>query len=411
MSGFGPAHAPASARAGSVRRLLKACAGHALAAVVTLAGAWNASAAEPQWNLELSGLAGTPIDDGKRASSRFVVEPSMKLDSGAWTFRADARLRRLDLDGERTTRADLRDLTLGWRGSDATLTIGAQQINWGRMDLLRVTDAVNPVDQGDLFLEDLPEAKLAVWMANWEWQRDDRSVQLIVAPHATLDRFATSFGGLTVQARQPDTTARTATVAARYGFAASGWNTDLVAIHGWQTTPELALVSGADGALSWRTQPSRQDSVGLSADRPFGRWVLRVEGQAARTKPYEPMPGSPSSRRRSASLGIGADLTEGAWFFAAQAIAREAPDETPPHVAYVSAIVQRKWLQDRLALRGVHLRETDTGSSWTSIQARYELSPNQELRLQADRFAGEPGQPFGAYAGRSRIALSLRARF
>lgn len=383
----------------------------AAAGLLMLACALPVPAAEPQWGLELSGLAGAPIDGGAGRSSRFVVEPSLKLDAGAWTLRADARARRLELDGERSTRTDLRDLTLGWRGSEAALTVGAQQVNWGRMDLLRVTDAINPVDQGDLFLEDLPEAKLALWMANWEWQRDDRSVQLIAAPGAALDRLPATLGGLPVQAVRPATSLRTATLAARYGFAAAGWNADLVAIHGWQTTPALLPAVDNTGTLRLRSQPARQDSLGVSADRPFGRWVLRLEGQLARTSPYEPPAGSPAARQRSASLGIGADLTEGAWFFAAQAIGRQETDAEPRRTAYVSGIVQRKWLQDRLALRAVHLRETDTGSSWTSIQTRYELSPNQELRLQADRFDGAAGEPFEVYAGRSRVALSLRAKF
>jgi hypothetical protein len=45
------------------------------------------------------------------------------------------------------------------------------------------------------------------------------------------------------------------------------------------------------------------------------------------------------------------------------------------------------------------------------LQASYELSPNQLLQVQADRFHGDPAQPFGSFSARSRIAASMRLTF
>jgi hypothetical protein len=84
---------------------------------------------------------------------------------------------------------------------------------------------------------------------------------------------------------------------------------------------------------------------------------------------------------------------------------------TPKHTAIVSAIVQRKWLQDRLSGRALHIRESAFGSSWTSLQASYELSAHQLLQIQRDWFRGENNAPFGVFRGRSRIAASMRLQF
>lgn len=389
-------------------RLWRWAAGPWLAA--TLASGAACQTADPEWGLKLTGLAGTPIAGGSAHSSRWTVEPSLKFERGAWAARADVRLRQLDQAGDHEDRVDLREFSVARRGDESTLTVGAQQVNWGRMDLLRVTDAVNPVDQQDLFYEDLPEAKLALGMLNWEWQRDSTSVQLLVAPQVAVDRLPSAAAGLPIQARRPAASARTATYAARYGFEYGGWNTDLVAIRGWQPAPSLVPVRVA-GGVHLEPVLYRQDSAGFSADRPFGGVVLRVEGQVAKARPYDAAPYPDHAVRHLETLGIGADLHPGSWLLATQVIVQRQSGEGPATTAYLSAIVQRKWLQDRLALRATHLRETKAGSSWTSLQATYELSAHQEAKLQADWFSGNANETFGALAARSRLAASIRMPF
>jgi hypothetical protein len=283
------------------------------------------------------------------------------------------------------------------------------------MDILRVTDIVNPLDQHDLFYEELPEAKLALWMLNAEWQHESQTVQFVVAPQVAIDRIPRHVAGLPVQVTKPSASLENATYAVRYGFEAAGWNADLVAIRGWQTTPPLVPVINADGP---RLEAAlfRQNSVGFSADRPFGGVVLRVEGLYARTTPHDPPAGLSPGAQRLATLASGVDIRSGPWFFAGQVIAQRNLDATagvgtPESNAYVSGIVQRKWMQDRLTTRALYIRETHFGSSWASLQGTYEMSPNQEVRLQADWFRGEPNEPFGAFANRSRVAASLRLAF
>lgn len=380
-------------------------------AVAALLASTGAAAAAPQWGLEVSGLAGAPWAGGDGRSTRVAIEPSLKWQRGAFDVRGSVRLRWLEQEGERRSDADVRELSAAWRGANATLTLGAQQANWGRMDIVRVTDIVNPVDRHDLFHEELPEAKLALWMANWEWQHGGQTVQIVATPQVPADRLPRRIGGLPVQLDRPAASLANSTLALRYGFEAAGWNADLVAIRGWQSNPALRPLLDASGA-TLQGAPSRQDSVGFSADKPLGSTVLRLEGLYARAAVEDPR--GAASTQRTAALGAGLDVRAGPWFFAMQLIANEAFDAfpgTPKRTAIVSAIVQRKWLQDRLAGRALHIRESALGSSWSSLQASYELSANQELQVQGDRFRGEAGAPFGAFRGRSRIAASLRVRF
>jgi hypothetical protein len=77
----------------------------------------------------------------------------------------------------------------------------------------------------------------------------------------------------------------------------------------------------------------------------------------------------------------------------------------------VSIVAQRKWMQDRLSARALHIRELQGSSSWTSLQAGYELTPHLLLQVQGDWFDGEPAQPFGRFGERSRVAASAMLRF
>jgi hypothetical protein len=372
----------------------------------------QAEAQPPAWGLKITGLAAAPVADGHEQSGRATLEPSLKWKSSATDLRGRVRMRWLKLDGDERHDTDVRELTAAWRGSGTTFTLGAQQLNWGRMDILRVTDVINPVDQHDLFHEELPEAKLALWMANLEWQSGSRTLQIIATPQVPVDRLARRLGGLPVDVAEPRSSLRNSTLAVRYGFEALGWNADVMASRGWQPTPTLRPVMDARG-LRLQGVVSRQNSMGFSADKPIGGTVLRLEGLVARLKPHDGPAALAVGDRRQGSLGAGLDVRAGDWFLAGQVIAQNERDTLVGRSrnTYASVIVQRKWMQDRLAARALHIRETRGSSSWTSLQASYELSPNQLLQVQADRFKGDPAQPFGSFGGRSRMAAAMRLTF
>src|SRR5207253_640135 len=98
---------------------------------------------------------------------------------------------------------------------------------------------------------------------------------------------------------------------------------------------------------------SRQNSLGFSADKPIGATVLRLEGIVGRTSPEEAASALGIASRRHAALGAGLDVRAGDWFYAGQVIAQYERDAALGRTrsTYVSAIIQRKWLQDRLSAR------------------------------------------------------------
>jgi hypothetical protein len=383
--------------------------------------------AEIETRVTLRGVGGAPVAQGQGGSARLSAEPLLVVKRGDWELRAQPRLRWLRMAGQERRDLDWRTLAVQWRAGDHQLSLGAQQVNWGRMDLVRVSDTLNPIDQHDLFHEELPEAKLALWMLNWEWQRDDQTLQLVLTPQVPMDRLVSPLQGLPVHTERPAASWRNASVGLRYGFALAGWNADLVAVHGWRSMPTLALTRDAQG-LRLQGRPERQDSLGFSADKPLGPAVLRLEGVYMRS------PGSADSRgsagsagspggavagglaRRELALGAGLDLSPGDWFVAAQLIAQRRLDDRPDALAardsgYASLVLQRKWLQDRLSTRLTHLHDLRGGSSWSALRVAWELDAHTVLLAQADVFRGRADEALGAFRARSRVALGLELRY
>ncbi len=327
-------------------------------------------------------------------------------------LRIQGRVRSLHQHEGSRTDFEIREFSVVWRASETTVTLGAQQLNWGRMDILRITDAVNAVDQQDLFYEELSEAKLASWMANMEWQSGSQTIQVIAAPRVPMDRLPARLQGVPIVLSRPNASLANTTFAARYGLEWQGWNADLIAIRGWQSAPELRPLVGGSGLILYGAM-SRQDSLGFSADKPFGATVVRLEAAYARLTPVEQLVETGVDARRQATFGVGLDLRVGNWFIAGQVAAQNdlQRERDTRGTAFVSAIVQRKWLQDRLSARALHIRETRTGSSWSSLQASLEISPNHLLQLQGDLFSGPEISSFGAFKARSRVAASTRLQF
>ncbi|XVJ71131.1 MAG: hypothetical protein HEQ39_17095 [Rhizobacter sp.] len=368
-------------------------------------------AAEPEWGLKFSALGATALTARGSDSSRMALEPSVKWLRPSIEWRARVRTRWSYQQGDQRDDTDVRELTATWRGQEANITLGAQQLNWGRMDILRLSDVINPVDQHDLFFEELPEAKLALWMINAEWQRGTSSWQLVLSPEVPVDRMPATWNGFPVDVQQPKTSMRNSTVALRYAFEVSGWSADLMAVHGWRTTPFLRV---APGSMPPRLvgEPLRQNSVGFSADKPWGATVLRLEGLYARSTDRSPDTADGERKKNHPSgLGAGLDVQWKSWFFAGQAIAERGHGEQGQRHFYLSAIAQKKWLQDRLAMRALHVREMQSDAGWSSLRLSYEFTKNQLMQLQADHFFGKTQHSFGTLKEQSRFAVSWRVSF
>ncbi|MBI1889558.1 MAG: hypothetical protein HYS18_02825 [Burkholderiales bacterium] len=344
-----------------------------------------------------------------------TIEPNFRVVNDKLVLKGTLRVRHVKTVDETSNDISVRELLLTYRGSSLIANIGAQQINWGRMDIVRITDVINPVDTKDLYYEETPEAKKAMWMANLEWQFGEGALQLIASPEASADVLPKSVAGMPLSINKPTNSLRNGTYAARYGFNAASWNVDLIAIRGWNASPTIRLqTAGASPYLVGEVD--RMTKLGFSADRPVGPFVVRLEGAYSPKHAYGGIWIGDVQRPSRSTAGVGLDLQTKDWFFAGQVIVDRFSDQDmrgllPQENTFVSFLAQRKWMQDRLGLRIFTIGETKNHSYWLSLQSTYEINANQEVRIQADRFAGNSTSTFGQIADRSRIAASYRLKY
>lgn len=384
------------------------------AAVLTLAIAVSAGdvLADATLGLRASAVLGTPVGSGDGASSHVALEPSLRAGGKDLAARAAIRLRKIRIGDDETEDVSIRDLFLVHQQAGFTASIGAQQVNWGRMDIVRITDNVNPVDEKDLYLEELPDAKKPLWMANFEWDDGDGVFQLLLSPEIPVDTLPNRTLGFPIVMKTQKDRLRNGTVATRYGFEAASWNVDLVAYRGWDPSP------------SFRPQPTgelagevhRITRLGFSADRPVGKVVIRAEGAFSPSQAYPGVWMTAVQKTSRFSAGTGIDVQAGQWFLTGQVIVDRfsEPDvraRLPQQNVYTSLTAQKKWMQDRLRFRLAGITESHRHSYWVSAQTNFELDAHQEVRLQLDRFGGPQDSHFGQLVSRSRLAFVYRMTY
>src|ERR1700682_3690284 len=98
------------------------------------------------------GLSLTPegSNSGRQSLQTQITAKSPDIEA-----RILGRARYLQLEGYPPHDSEIREAVLAFRRTDYNLLIGRQQVVWGKLDVVRFTDSVNPVDTADLFYEDL----------------------------------------------------------------------------------------------------------------------------------------------------------------------------------------------------------------------------------------------------------------
>lgn len=103
-------------------------------------------------------------------------------------LRADSEKR---LDSNDSTNRELREFYIESSIGPSYLTVGKQQIVWGKADGLKVLDVVNPQQWREFILDDFDESRIPLWSINSEIPIDDVTLQLLWIPDQTYHEFST----------------------------------------------------------------------------------------------------------------------------------------------------------------------------------------------------------------------------
>jgi hypothetical protein len=358
-------------------------------------------------------LAPAGSNSGRQSLQTQITTKSPDIEA-----RILGRARYLQLEGYPPRETEIREAVLGVRRTDYNLLIGRQQVVWGKMDVVRFTDSVNPVDTADLFYEDLVDARIPLWMANLEWFSENKSLQLLVIPDSRFNRLPRRQMSVPVEAPvQPGNEPKNWSYGAKFGFQPGDWTIELSALRAWEFNPVSTISVEPSGPVI-RQRYTRQTRLGMTAETRLGKTILRIESLYTPREFFSPsLPASPEAPSSPVlRFGAGLDVEVSNFFLSGQLLREQATRAIPAistetRRTYASFLAQRKFLQDRLGLRFFVITGLDHRSNWLSLQSIYQIGGNHELKLQLDRFDGEQGSLFGEFRDRDRLAMTYTYRF
>lgn len=329
--------------------------------------------------------------------------------------------------------ADWRHLYWGHYLGEGELTVGWQQVVWGRADELRVLDQINPVDYREgltALLEDsriaLPMVRFTRPLADWElealWITDfEKNRAPAAGSEFDSGLFAEPDPSFFVVDSKPDYDGHQGFA---YGLSGNGRLGDvdisLVALNARQQDPVYAIRGLAgDGRINLQRQFPRYSMAGVGLAVDAGHSIV-VRSEVAYFDDWRvtnPMRthGSDESRMLKALLGV--DYLWRDWMLSAQWQEQQLLDwqagmlqAEREHLFTLSA--EGSHAQDRLKSRLV-LAFSPPAADDALLQGLFTYKPRDWLKLglELNLFFGKEDKAFGSYAQRDHLRVSAAYLF
>lgn len=351
-----------------------------------------------------------PSDGVEGWGSRVRIKTGIRHDLEAVRFKAELVANTSDTPWGSGSTLELGDAHITWINPAGILRLGHQQIAWGRADAFRLLDTVNPVRYPDAVLDDTADARLPLWMANWEAQSGEWQWQILAGHDRRLNASDPAFSQF-----QPDRKAQLETggsgdfTGVRIGRHLGPLD---VAVHGL-TGPNPTALWRPLGPAAMEQLSVRRRLWGISGDWTLRRVVLRGEATTTASKTLDDSLRLVDQRTDQALLGL--DWEQDSWFVSPQLYWQSAspalysPDRQS--ATFSSWLIQRKLMQDRLKVRAFWLHGFDTQENWWSLTVNYESSDLVEWRLALDHFRMPPNSLMSSFGTLDRVSAEAILRF
>jgi hypothetical protein len=335
--------------------------------------------------------------------------------------------------------ADWRELYLARDIKSWNVSIGLQQVVWGKADNLRVVDLVNPLDYRDFVLPDLNDYRKPVFMVKGEYYLDDWSLQTLYIPLFEPNEFAESGSeyeyfildpalleafNLLPEAR-PDRSFKNGEFGIQLARNFSGLDLNLFVLHGWDDNPvfrqEYLLDEESNIIANLQPEYHRQLMLGAaSAYSLGGGLVLRSEVSVIPDSVYmltvmDSAGGLAEEATINALLGV--DYSWRDWLFSVQANDRYVDNwnsdfSVKEHQPLLTFSTTGQSFSGRLDTR-ISFAYFIEESNESLVQWRATWRPTDywAYSLGADYFNGAVNGIFGQFKDKDRVWLKVVRNF
>jgi len=341
-----------------------------------------------------------------------------------------------------TTEFELREFFIETAIGNDYLTLGKQQIVWGKADGLKVLDVVNPQSFQEFILSDFEDSRIPLWTLNYEWQLgENTNLQFLWIPdqtmHALLDReaiyaFTTprivpiAPAGVDVRldsVRRPSRVIVDSDFGLRWSAFMGGWDLTLNYLYHYDDLPVFyqRLEISSTGAIVFvEPEYERSHLIGGTFSNAFGDLTIRGELGYSTDKYFLTTDSRYSkgvAKSSEVSYVLGFD-----WFGVEdslisfqlfQSIVIDAPREiTRPDVdTTMTLLVQKEFLNDTLKLEMLTLHNLNDSDGLLRPKVTYEWQDDLKVWLGLDIFYGDRQGLFGEFSKNDRIIVGLEIGF
>ncbi|MEL7188063.1 MAG: hypothetical protein AAGK17_00805 [Pseudomonadota bacterium] len=384
---------------------------------------WSRSAllVVPKWSAS--------IDDDAEAVLSFRVEGAAS-ETGLGTTSSFSPISEPLIGGD-DFRVSIEEAFVELGSDNVDVILGKQNVAWGSLDGIRITDKVNPERRTEFLAREPRPDRIPIWAARVKLRAGDFDLDIVGAPDPTVNQvpqvgstfFPTAprlLGGLMPVGQFPAIIRQDrgrlfedGVVAARASIRASSLDLRVSAI----SAPDRDGIVSFDGQSINILHP-RTHSFGLEAVWQTGNVVLRLDSAWTPDAVHvlDQTFATQSTKADQIVAGIGADI-DGPFesFINIQVIA--------DHVASDQTLVRPKTdifsslrIQKQIANGDVGLK-IEAINSWTGeghlLRAEMErrLSDNFDLYFGVDAFFGSEDELIGQFERRSRVKAGVRFAF
>lgn len=368
-------------------------------------------------------------------SARIRVDAEDELEPGRPALDSYAPWSRPATLGDAGT-AELRDFYFEWQGRRSLFRLGKQHIVWGRLDGIKVLDVINPQEFREFILDDFGDSRIGLWSAYLDVARGGWRTELVLVADATRHaipaagawfeltaprfRFGAAPGepSLPVLIEEAGHLAEDGAAGLRLSRRLGRFDVAVVGYTGQAHEPLGRLVEN-EGTTAVERFGERREVFGFSAERGFGRAVLRAEyafqpERFFNTRSETALDVTRLDQHRAA-LGLDIDGPFGTFINAQYLVdaVREAPGELvrPDRDEIATLFLRRSFGYDRLTVEARWYHSLRDSDDILSFGIDYLLGTHATVTLAADRFSGTPVGLFGQFDRQDRVTLTLGFTF
>jgi hypothetical protein len=330
--------------------------------------------------------------------------------------------------------AELREFYFDWKIGKHYLTIGKQQIVWGKSDGLKILDIVNPTNFREFLLDDFDNSRIPLWSLKADLKFSKIKAQLIWIPDLTYHDFppqngtffpsaffsapAQGYSVINNSIEKPKKPIKDADYGIRLSTFIKGWDITLNYLYQYDNFPVAkTVVDDINNEITITPIFKRYHLFGSSFSNAFGSFTVRGELGYSKDKYFSSSNtnienGIFKSDQIIGVIGIDysgiSNSTLSFQFFEDYIFDNQEASGRKGSETNASFLINRRFANETLTASIICVQNLNEGDGFIRPKLEYLVLNNLTASLGADLFYGNNTRLFGQFKNKNRISLGLQ---